>query len=383
MVILCGDFFQIPPVCAECIFMDPSKSKHKTTFLGKLGYDLWKGIQHVVILKENMRHSEDESYAFCLKRLRRGECTKEDIEMFNTRVFCSAKMMGKLDSSSFSGTVPLVVRGNETRMALNWKCVKELSLACGRKPIVCVAKIFSGNWDVFMETDMKKLLACNDTQTSNLSPLLPLLPGMPVRVTMNVSVDICIANGTEGTLVGIEFEEGTGFDETVIFDVECVIPSRMPVACFVLTPSCQDALPRRFKTVPSHYPDGTIPLIPATSRKFKTSLKIWVECAESLQLTQFPFVPSFASTTYKVQGITSDGVTAFPFFKGCSVRPPRASMYVVLSRVRSLDSLYLFEKITEEQVRFFTPSFELLSEEKRLEKMHNETCCRKVSPEQQ
>lgn len=72
-----------------------------------------------MILRENMRYSKDENYTICLKRVRLGEGTKEDIEMLDTSVFCSAKLTGKLASSSILGTVPLVVRGNDARMALN------------------------------------------------------------------------------------------------------------------------------------------------------------------------------------------------------------------------------------------------------------------------
>lgn len=55
MVIFCGDFFQIPPIGTDPVFVDPRKSNYKTTIEDHIGFEIWIEIQSVIILKENMR----------------------------------------------------------------------------------------------------------------------------------------------------------------------------------------------------------------------------------------------------------------------------------------------------------------------------------------
>ncbi|KIJ44904.1 hypothetical protein M422DRAFT_107304, partial [Sphaerobolus stellatus SS14] len=41
----------------------------------------------------------------------------------------------------------------------------------------------------------------------NLSGKLPLVPGMPVFLTKNIAPELGLANGSEGTLVSVKYEE--------------------------------------------------------------------------------------------------------------------------------------------------------------------------------
>ena len=50
------------------------------------GHQLWRSINVVVLLTEQMRQSEDPEFAAALRRIRLHEPTPEDIEMLNSRV---------------------------------------------------------------------------------------------------------------------------------------------------------------------------------------------------------------------------------------------------------------------------------------------------------
>lgn len=190
---------------------------------------------------------------------------------------------------------------------------------------------------------MKKLLPCNDTQTSNLSPLFPLFPRAPVRAIKNVCVDICIANGTEGTLIWVEFEEGTYFDKTVFLTLNAWCPAvrLFPVSYLYhyINILCQED---------SKQCHATIPLEPFLS--YQPQLESLNRPNRMPRITSNIAVPVRAIICINDIQNTADHIEwihRFSFFRGCSSRPPRARMYVVLSRVRNLESLYLFEKITE------------------------------------
>lgn len=275
--------------------------------------------------------------------------------------------------------VPMVVRGNELRVSLNWQCIHSLSRRMGIKPVVNVANIRTSDNDLLSRNDLSILFQASDTQTSNLATLLPMIPGMPVRITQNVAVELSIANGTEGTLLGVEFTGTTRFEVSNICGVECLVANELPSVAYVRAPLCGKTIPCRFGSVPSQYPEETIPIVPYRTNSFRPTLSRGNSriCTDSsLRMTQIPFVPAFASTTYKVQGTTAPAVVAFPFLHGCPGKPSSAALYVVLSRVRTLKSLFLTESLTEESLRHFAPSEELVTEYNRLQALHDFTIAR-------
>lgn len=270
---------------------------------------------------------------------------------------------------------PFVVSGNELRQALNWKCVKSLSQLFGIKPIVCCAEMKPAYSRFFNGKDTDILLQTMDNQTANLPAQLPLLPGMPIRITQNLAVELCLANGTEGNLVGVEFPRGTTFEATSCFDVSCMVASNLPDVAYVQASIVESVLPSRFESIPAKIPANSIPLFPIQTPNFSADLKGRKKLTAGNRMTmrQLPFVPAFSATTYKVQGVTADALLSFPFFSTCPVTSLFAALYVVLSRVRTSKSLFLLEKITKRHQKHFVPPKELLQEQERLEQLHCET----------
>jgi len=86
--------------------------------------------------------------------------------------------------------------------------------------------------------------------------------------------------------------------------------------------------------------------------------------------------PAFSLTDYKIQGSTLTTAVLDlkdnPSLKGQSSHKKFCSIYVQLSRLRSLDGLHLLQKIDMKDLQF-RPDDALLTEMERLSKLEEET----------
>jgi hypothetical protein len=86
--------------------------------------------------------------------------------------------------------------------------------------------------------------------------------------------------------------------------------------------------------------------------------------------------PAFSLTDYKIQGSTLTTAVLDlkddPFTKGQDHHKKYCSIYVQLSRLQSLNGLYLLQKIDMDDLRF-CPDSRLLSEMERLRALEQET----------
>jgi hypothetical protein len=96
----------------------------------------------------------------------------------------------------------------------------------------------------------------------------------------------------------------------------------------------------------------------------------------SVRRKQVPMCPAFSLTDYKVQGMTLTAAVLDlkdnPSAKGQDEHKKFCSMYVQLSRLRSLKRLYLLQEIDMKDVRF-RPHNGLVAEMERLHKLEEET----------
>ena len=77
-MIFVGDFLQLPAVINPDLYRDTVTRRH--------GHQLWRSLNAVVILKEQVRQAGDPEYAALLSRLRIREPSNEDIETLNSRI---------------------------------------------------------------------------------------------------------------------------------------------------------------------------------------------------------------------------------------------------------------------------------------------------------
>src|SRR5204862_7637674 len=86
------------------------------------GHRLWRSLNAVVLLTEQMRQSEDPEFAAALRCIHVHKPTQADIDMLRTRVGTP------LD---YPGTIPIVVRRHKLCTALNADRLQEASQASG------------------------------------------------------------------------------------------------------------------------------------------------------------------------------------------------------------------------------------------------------------
>src|SRR5436305_13927191 len=95
-------------------------------------HHLWRSINLVVLLTEQMRQSDDSEFAVALRRIRFHESTLKDIEMLNSRIDAS------LECLTF---ISIVVRHHRLRDALNKKRLQVASHASDISITHCLVDI--------------------------------------------------------------------------------------------------------------------------------------------------------------------------------------------------------------------------------------------------
>ncbi len=170
----------------------------------------------------------NREYASCLifwvlsllRRLRLNNQTWNDFDTWNTRFIDRNDPLSpvneELENVQEEENVifPVACQGNNSRHSINWLSMKELLNATKRKstPILC-SPVFDGaiRGKRPTKSELEQLLGLGDHKLNRLSPLLPMLPGLPVHITQNIAPKIGLANGSTGTIVGYQFPKGTIF----------------------------------------------------------------------------------------------------------------------------------------------------------------------------
>lgn len=102
-IIFMGDFLQLTTVSHLDVYVDKSSE-------WEYGHHLWRFINLIILLTEQMRQSDDPEFAAALRRIRFHEPTLEDIEMLNSRIGASLEC---------PISMPIVVHHHNLREALN------------------------------------------------------------------------------------------------------------------------------------------------------------------------------------------------------------------------------------------------------------------------
>ena len=171
-IIFCGDFLQLPTVNGQDLYID-----HRTEYT--LGYDIWRSLNAVVILRQQMRQAEDKEYAELLSRCRRRQPTDEDIAFLNSRIGAALP----------SHAVPtVIVRRHSVRKAINNIKIVAKSEESGSPITYSVAHIVKRTKmhnDEIFKVAYKERKAGGDA-------ILALVPGIPLMVTTNIDISLSI-----------------------------------------------------------------------------------------------------------------------------------------------------------------------------------------------
>jgi hypothetical protein len=88
-------------------------------------------------------------------------------------------------------------------------------------------------------------------------------------------------------------------------------------------------------------------------------------------ISQFPLTPAFCITGHKTQGQTISKLAIH--LRTSGTRPPQAWLYVQVSRVRTLNGLFFFRRLTMDDVKHFRPHPTVLNAMHFLEELQQAT----------
>ena len=260
-------------------------------------------------------------------------------------------------------------QSNDSRHGINWIAFLEFAKSRPREdsPLLCLAEIDlrSHRTEPLSKREIEELLRFPDNKLGRLPGILPLCQVMPVFITKNEATNIGIANGSMGEIFGIQFSAATTFESVMIHEVEICIASNLPEIVFVNVPTAN--FPKPFENLPSHYPRTTVPLYAVSDNTVQIKRGPHVV---TIHVKQIPIVPAFAATTFKLQGVTCESIMAYILQESGKTS---TSLYVILSRVRKMEGLFLYNKLTEKDFHYFKPPKKALEEEKRLKELGSRT----------
>ena len=275
-LIVCGDFFQLPPVV---------KGISGETFPGRFAFEstAWKAANLKPILLHRIERQTDAGFQRLLNECRIGAPSAETIELLKSRQNLNWKKQMIKPTLLFS-------RNSDV------EAINESNVAALKKPL----RVYEAQTEVLNTTGippseipcgeaLERLIQKMDADSSYV-PRLDLCVGAQVMLLINKDLEAGLANGSRGVVLG--------------------------------------------------FSDNNIPIVQFMhGDPVAVEHHLWIssEC-EAIVRSQIPLRVAYAITIHKSQGATLDcalidiGSNTFEY----------GQAYVALSRVRNLESLYVF-----------------------------------------
>ena len=180
--------------------------------------------------------------------------------------------------------------------------------------------------------DVQKALARNRSETGGLNYRIKLKQDARVMLTTNLNIEDCLINGQMETVSKIKYND----------------TSQKPQVTYVKFDDESTGLETIRKYGDLYAMENhAVPIVP-------TAAKIKVETSRpsssEIQRTQYPLALAWACTIQKVQGLTlSTVVFSFELYKQKQFN--YGQVYVALSRVKSLEQLYIIGEIDPKYIR--------------------------------
>ena len=296
-ILAVGDLYQLQPVAQPYVFDQVSDMYAR---LHKSG-SLWTDEFVMVELDEIMRQRGDQQFAQLLCRVRKAECTDEDLDLLKSRALEDSDQEYPHDSLH-------VYRLNKDVDCYN---ISKLNRLAPEDQQVVIHAIDCTKDKHTRQLDMT--MPKSKASTGGLVGELHLAVGAKVMLTVNIDVSDGLVNGARGTVEAIISTENQVTLVLVSFDHE-----RVGVTAISH----------------SHYRSQHPCAVPIS--RHEAVFNIGRNKAAEVSRRQFPLVLAWA-TIHKVQGLTLDQIVVD--MKGQAFNTGQA--YVAFSRVKTLQGLFI------------------------------------------
>jgi hypothetical protein len=370
-LLIVGDWLQQSPIYGAPLYKAPNEfditpDKQDLFRLRYIGYNVYNGVNCVVRLDKNMRHSLNSSssdwFPSLLERLRFGEITEEDLEKLNNTCFFSDLPSNNLsmhETSPFDHFCPFIVSSHAVRVQMNVEMMKSWAQKTSTPLYEYAANYSLPDGISLTPAQYRSMSLLWDNKTGNLPIKLRLGLGMPMMCTQNVAPHLKLCNGSIGHIVYIQQHPQNR--ETLISSNDIYLSQCSHQPLFILFKLWKID----FEFFPGLGP-GVVPIRPYTINSLQIKLPKR-ERPFSIRIRQLPLVPAFSLLIEKVQGLTLDSVILGPLRHITRRAPQKTALHVATTRVRDPVNMRLLQPLTMDDILYFTPPLELINETKRLE----------------
>jgi hypothetical protein len=325
-------------------------------------HTLWKKFTTVVMLHEQVRAAGDPQLQRLLVRVRQGQADQTDVDLLNSMCFREGRRI------PWETGITVITPLNRNRWSLNVEATLSF-----QKQHQAQLRIFISEhkWKDGQPTEEEALmiLSYGDDSSVPVPAIFMFVPGMPVVVNRNSYQGLKLVNGANYNALEVILDKAYP-GHRVSADV--IVHFGPPAGILLAAETTKD-----FNFV--GMPPGTILLTPLSSKLDCVKRRPWQR--HDVTRRGLPCTAAFACTDYKVQGRTLERValqlrgTRTTNVQGEQV-PSQCdpySLYVQLSRTRSLDGIMLLSKVRTRDIVGNTVPENMVAAEKRLEELSEAT----------
>ena len=353
-----GDFHQFPPVAnvMGALYCDRPETDSPRALLGQ---EVYKQFDTVVILEEQIR-VKDEAWIEMLRRLRIGNCTDEDLQEVRKLILTNEECQAPDFSKKPWSDAILITPRHSVRERWNEAAIAKHCEETGNRRYIVNSEDRQTKTEDEISLNIRvKIAAMDDHGSGKLDHRMEIAVGMKTMITLNISTEAGIANGTRGIITDIILDPR---EPVTLPDDEGAIHLKYPPAMVLFKPD--RGTTARFQGIDP----GVVPITPST-----TTFTVTLDNKKKfgVKRRQLPITAGYAFTDYKSQGQTIEYVI-IDIGKPPSGKISPFSIYVALSRSRGRDTIRLLRDFDD---KLFTqhPSEDLRKEMLRLERLNEIT----------